>query len=144
MKTTFKLFLLIVILGNFYLNAQEVGVIFTKSEADQKFGEVIDTTEISSAQLTEFLNKTGNYLLFKIANKNLYILDESRNPLYPSNLSIDPEDVYELFSVSKVEELLKQGESKQTFFEKRKNVFSITNANYTLEQGALCPPWCVQ
>lgn len=143
MKTTLKIFLFLIIACNYYtINAQEVGTIYSKPEADQKFGKVIKSIEMPSAQLEDLLKKSGNYVMFKIVEKNLYIIDENRKPLYPGNISVKPDEVFKLLSVSKVFELLKQGQNQQTFFEERENAFSITNGSYTLEQSSLCPPFC--
>ncbi len=145
MKTALKIFLFLIFLCNYYfLNAQEVGVIYSKSEAVQKFGEAKNSVEMPSDQLENLLKNSGNYVMFNIVDKNLYILDENRKPLFPDSISVKADEVFKLLSVSKVLELLKQGQSQQTFFENRGNVFSITNGNYTLEQSALCPPFCKQ
>lgn len=143
MKTLSKIFFIILIICSYYLtNAQVVGVIYSKGEANQKFGTVINSVDISSAQLNNLLDKSGNYLLFKIDVGNLYILDEGRKPLYPDNLSVQPEKVFEIVSVSKIKELLNKGQNQQTFFEERTNVFSISNGEYTLEEILNCPPFC--
>ncbi len=143
MKSLSKIFILIVFLCNFYLaSAQTIGVIYTKAEADQKFGQVLNSVEMNVVQLNTLLNKSGNYLLFKINEENLYILDENRRPLYPADFTVRPEEVYEIVSISKIQELLNQGQNQQIFFEARKNVYSLTNGDFTLEEIADCPPFC--
>ena len=39
-------------------------------------------------------------------------------------------------------ELISSGNEAITIFENRHDVFSLTNNNYTLEQGQICPPYC--
>ena len=145
MKITLKVFLFLAIICNYYsVNAQVVGVIYGNQEAEQKFGKVINSLEMPSIQLESLLKMSGKYIMFKIADKNLFIIDENRKPLYPDNISVKSDEVFKLLSVSKVLELLNEGQNRQTFFEERENAFSITNGSYTLEQSALCPPFCIQ
>ena len=143
MKALSKIFfLLIVISGLYFTNGQVVGVIYDKTEASQKFGQVLNSVTMSTSQLNNLLDKSGNYLLFKIDSGNLYILAEGRKPLFPDNLSVQPEEVFKIVSVSKIKELLNQGQNKSTFFEERENVYTISNGDYTLEEIVDCPPFC--
>jgi hypothetical protein len=141
MKTILKIFFVIIFLADF-ANSQVVGVIYSKTEANQKFGSIVNSVEITTAKLNDLLNQAGNYLLFKINDKNLYILDEGRKPLYPEGISVAPEEVLKIVSVSKIQELLNNGQNEQTFFEERNDVNTITNGEYTLEEIANCPPFC--
>ncbi len=143
MKTSSKVFFLFLFFCCcYFINAQTIGVIYTKPEADQKFGPVLNSVKVSNSQLEDWLNKSGNYLLFKIDGRNLYILAEGRKPLFPDSLLVQPEEVYKLVSVSKIKELINKGQNQQTFFEERQNVFSISNGDYTLEEIVNCPPFC--
>lgn len=143
MKSLKKIFLLMVLFGSICLTgAQTVGVIYTKAEADQKFGPVLNSVEMDTVKLETILSKSGSYLLFKIYEGNLYILSGNREPLYPADFSVKPEEVYKLVSVSKIVELLNRGQNQQVFFEVRKNVYSLTNGDYTLEEIVDCPPFC--
>ncbi|MFZ0455961.1 MAG: hypothetical protein WCE54_08935 [Ignavibacteriaceae bacterium] len=143
MKSLTKMFFLIVFLSSLYLTgAQTIGVIYTKAEADQKFGPVLNSVGIDTAQFRILLNRSGNYLLFKIDEGNLYILSENREPLFPGGFSVQPGEVYKIVSVSKIQELLYQGQNQQIFFEVRKNVYSLTNGSFTLEEIVDCPPFC--
>jgi hypothetical protein len=143
MRIIIKIYFLIIILSGYYFcNAQVIGVIYNKSEADQKYGSVLNSVEMESNNLDSLLQESGNYLMFNIKDENLYILGTGRNPLYPKNISITPDEVFVVVSTSKVEELINKGQGLQTFFEKRKDVFSVTNGNYTLEEIAYCPPFC--
>lgn len=143
MKALTKIFFLIVFLSCLHFtSAQTTGVIYSKSEADQKFGPVLNSIEMDVVQLKTLLNKSGNYLLFKINEGNLYILSADRKPLFPADFSVQPEEVYKIVSVSKIQALINQGHNQQIFFEARKNVYSLTNGDFTLEEISDCPPFC--
>lgn len=143
MKTLSKIFFLVIFLASYNLtNAQVAGVIYTKAEADLKFGPVLNSIGMDTAQLNKLLSQSGKYLLFKIDNGNLYILDENRKPLQPNNFKVQPEEIYKIVSVSKIKELLNKGQNHQIFFEVRKNVYSLTYGNNTLEEVSNCPPSC--
>ncbi|MEJ2615869.1 MAG: hypothetical protein P8Z35_13000 [Ignavibacteriaceae bacterium] len=143
MKSLTKIFFLVVFLSSFFLtNAQITGVIYSKKEADQKFGPVLNSIEMDVVLLNSLLSRSGNYLLFKINDGNLYILSADRKPLYPADFSVQPKEVYKIVSVSKIKELINQGQNQQIFFEARKNVYSLTNGDFTLEEISDCPPFC--
>ncbi len=143
MKTLIKSFLLILFFLDYYSSyAQIVGVIYDKPEADQKYGTVIDSVFLRSTLLDSLTMKSGTYLMFNISEGNLYILGTGRKPLYPEGISVNPDEVFNVVSSSKVNELLDKGRNSQTYFEKRMDIFSITNGNYTLEEIAYCPPFC--
>ena len=143
MKSLFKIFFLILFINGYYLtSAQTIGVIYTKAEAYQKFGPVADSVKMDTDQLNTLLSKSGKYLLFKINKGNLYILDENRKPLYPADFSVKPEEVYKIVSISKIKELLNKEQNQKVSFEARKNVYSLTSGNFTLEEIVNCPPFC--
>jgi hypothetical protein len=145
MKSLKNIFFLIVFLSSFYLtNAQITGVIYSKAAADQKFGPVSSSIEMNVAQLKTLCSGSGNYLLFKINEENLYILSADRKPLYPAYISVQHNEVYKIVSISKIQELMNQGQNQQIFFEARKNVYSLTNGEFTLEEIQDCPPFCIQ
>ena len=143
MKSKTNLFLLILFLSSICLTkAQITGTIYSKAEADQKFGQVSNSVEMDTVQLNILLTKSGNYLLFRINGGNLYILSADREPLYPADFTVQPDEVYKIVSISKIQELLNQGQNQQIFFEARKNVYSLTNGGFTLEEISDCPPFC--
>lgn len=138
-----NIFLLVLFLSSFCLTkAQITGIIYSKAEAYQKFGPVLDSIEMDTAQLNTLLSSSGNYLLFKINEGNLYILSSDRKPLYPADFTVQPDEVYKIVTVSIIKELINQGQNKQIFFEARKDVSSLTNGNFTLEEISDCPPFC--
>jgi hypothetical protein len=137
------IFFSIILFCSYFVQAQEIGVIFSKSVADQKYGEVLNSVEVNTSTLETLLEKSVNYIMFNIKGNNLYILGDGRKSIYPSDLmNVSPDEVFKMASISKVKELLNSGKSSQTFVEQRKNVLSITNGNYTLEEVTACPPMC--
>ena len=122
--------------------ADDIGVIYSNEEADQSFGAVLSSVEISSSQLTSLFSQSGNYLMFKIISDKLYILGDNRSVLYPQNESVDSNEEFAVYSKSKVIELLETGGENTTIIEQRYQVYSLTNGVYTLENSSWCPPMC--
>jgi hypothetical protein len=139
LKTWFFLFFISI---SSYACSQEIGVIYDKAEAAQKFGTVVDSVQLTSSELDSLMLQSGSYIMFKIVNGNLYILGEKRNPLYPRDSSFSAEVIFRILSVSKLKELLNKGQNKKTNIEERQNAFTISNGNYLLEQSGTCPPYC--
>lgn len=123
-------------------NAQTVGKLYSKNEANSIYGPVISSVKINTADLSNMLLKTSNYIMFSIKNGSPVILDNKRSLLYPNNLAISADEVFHVFSVSIVKELITNGGSTETYIEIRKNVLTITNGQYTLEMSGWCPPQC--
>lgn len=74
-------------------------------------------------------------------------MDNKRNLLYPSKAEFKVTDVFTVYSVSIVRELLslknlKKGSMDEVAVEQRREVLSITYDNNTLEMGIRCPPFC--
>ena len=72
----------------------------------------------------------------------MYILDDNRNVLTPIGVHVSNAEVFSVYSLSVIQQLISDGGSSVTFVEKRENVLTITNGNYTLEYAYLCPPFC--
>jgi hypothetical protein len=119
-----------------------IGIIYLTAEVEQEFGIVQSLIEISSEELKSFLNQTNKYLMFKIINGILYILGDNRSVLFPSEGYINPEEVFAVYSKSKVYELIDTGGEKINAVENRNGIFSVTNGLYTLEASGWCPPLC--
>jgi hypothetical protein len=101
----------------------------------------MDSVTITTDTLSYFTN-VSNRLMFKIKNHDLYILDSSRVELFAQGPPLTKDDTVEVFSSSVIKELLNDGKSSATQVENRKDVLTITNGTFTLEQGIGCPPWC--
>ena|ERR1035437_3260891 len=120
-----------------------VGKIYSNTEADSIYGPVLTSVSIPSDQLNNLTNKTTNYLMFRILDGNLTILGDKRIVLYPESAEISQQDVFRYFSVSLIQKLIKDGNSSTISIELRNNgIITITNGNFTLEEGVLCPPFC--
>lgn len=120
----------------------QIGQIFTKNDADVRFGSVISSVSIPTNDLNSVLVNTVNFAMFKIINGSLFILGDKRVVLSPPGGSVPDEMVLHLFSKSKVIELLSLGNSGYTVVENRQNVLTVTNGDYTLEVSMPCPPFC--
>lgn len=135
-----KKLLLFFILLNIQLFPQ--GKILSKETADQLFGPVLVSKEIPTETLKMYTNQSFNVIMFKLMNNDLYILDNNRNALLPLGVTINSTEVFSMYSVTIVQQLLSNGNSPFTTVEKRKDVLTITNGMFTLEYSLLCPPFC--
>lgn len=149
MKKSFIFYLLIGIisLSNLILaQTQSLGVVgklYTKAEADQLYGPVKQSISINTSTLTNLAAKTPDYILFNVINNSLYVLNSSRAVLQGPATAVSSSQVFKLFSVSMVKQLIQQGQSTTTSIELRANVLTVTNGDYTLEDALSCPPWCI-
>lgn len=133
----------ILLTANVGLSQTIIGKIFTKNEADDIFGQVYTSVEVSSDLLNILTSYTQDYMMFRISFGNLIILGDQRKLLYPGDIIVDPKEEMRLFSVSLVKKLLTDGNESTTKIELRKNdLLTITNGNYTLDFSAGCPPFC--
>lgn len=122
--------------------SQEIGQIFDSKEADELFGPVLEKMSINADELKSILSSTDNKIMFRLENNEYTILGDNRKLLYCSDNFVEQNQVFHLYSKSKVIELLNKGNKQTVILENRQNVFSITVGNYTLEKGAPCPPNC--
>lgn len=136
MKNLIYLFVLLSI------NIFSQGKILDKVEANKLFGQVEISKEISSETLKQLTLQSFDVIMFKIINNEIYILDNHRNVLLPINGGVNLTEVFSVYSVSIVQQLISQGNSPVTYVQKRKDVLTITNGEYTLEYSSLCPPFC--
>lgn len=121
---------------------QQIGKIYTNTEAYQLFGAVIYSGEVSREIVTELLSKTENSIMFGIVNKVIIILDNNRKLLYPENAEYKDTDVFTAYNVSAVKELLSKSNAQNIAIEQRREVLTVSLGNYTLENGWKCPPNC--
>ncbi|MFZ1288469.1 MAG: hypothetical protein WAR79_00140 [Melioribacteraceae bacterium] len=139
---SFIIFFCIFTLSNNLTFGQEIGKIFALDEANANFGKVLESKSVSSSILKEWLNSTSDKVMFKLEKDNLVVLGDQRDLLF-SNLNYnESNEIFHMYSKSKVIELLTMGGSTQTYFENRENVFSISNGEFTLELSFPCPPSC--
>lgn len=118
------------------------GKILTKEKADELFGPVRYKVEISTEQLKMIVTKSSEVIMFKLMNNDLYILDKNRNTLLPEGVIISSSEVFSVYSVNIVLQLLNEGKQPFTTVEKRQDVLTITNGMLTLEYATFCPPFC--
>lgn len=137
-----KLLLAAAILALINIQVFSQGKIISKTEADNLFGQVLITKQIPTENLKTFTNQSFNVLMINIINNDLYILDNNRNVLTPIGVHVSNAEVFSVYSLSVIQQLISDGGSSVTFVEKRKEVLTITNGNYTLEYSMLCPPFC--
>jgi len=140
----FKLvFLLLMVITSTLINAQTVGKIFDKNEADALFGTVLVSIPIKTSELRTIVDKTAKYVMFRIVSGEVIILDEARRPVYPSSdTAVGTDDPYKYYSKAIVIELLDKCTDEYVFLENRQAVFSITHGAFTLEEAWICPPIC--
>lgn len=119
-----------------------IGTIYPAAEAESRFGSVHYSIEIGTEELKSFLNRTNNLLMFNIKDEKLYILGDGRESVYPAGFAPEQSEVYTVYSKSKIEELINEGKADRTIIEQRKDVLSVTNGIYTLENSSWCPPFC--
>jgi len=122
--------------------SQEVGKIFDRNEADKLYGPVLEKVVINVDELKTLLLSTSDKVMFRLENNKYTILGDRRNLLYYSDKFVESNQVFHMYSKSKVLELIKKGNEKTIALEKRKGVFSISAGNYTLEAALPCPPFC--
>ena len=121
----------------------EVGVIYSRNDAQDIFGKVDYSIGMNTDEIKQILSSTIKVIMFKIYNQKLVILgDERKVLLNQSTYNINNVDEFRLFSKSKLEELLMKGLDKYTFIELRNGVLTISNNAYTLEDSVPCPPFC--
>jgi hypothetical protein len=122
---------------------QVFGKIFTKEEADNQFGKVLKSNEIGTTALADLCKKSADVLMFSLREDGIVILGNGRVPLYPDEkLVIPAEEIFHVFSISVIKELIAAGGNGKTFIEKRQRHLTITNGNTTLEESSDCPPYC--
>ena len=137
----FPIFLLVLLFA-IICYSQVHGRIISKTEADEQFDSVLISVTMSVESLQELISGTRDNIMFKIDNDSVIVLDNNRNVLFPEGKVISSEDIFTLYSVSVLNNLFLQGNAATVYIEQRTNVLTITNGNYTMEFGTLCPPYC--
>jgi hypothetical protein len=132
----------VILLLSTTIYSQEVGQIFDKNEADQLYGIVLEKMVINADELKDILQSVNDKVMFLLEKKQITILGDNRSLLYCNSNFIETNQLFHMFSKSKVIELLYKGNEQTVILENRKEVFSITVGNYTLETSFPCPPFC--
>ena len=139
----FVIVAVVILAANINCYGQEVyGKLFKGSVANQKYGPVLDSVVMPLKNFQTLLNETDKYIMFKIVNNSVIILNQDRKVLYPENATVKPEEVFSMYSKSVVEDLISVGDADSVYFQQRKDVLSITIGNITMEVAAFCPPLC--
>ena len=135
----------------------EIGKLYTNDEADKLYGPVIESIEIPTADLVSMLDKCENYMMFTIKNHELIIANDYREVLTrhkiqltsseltqttDNNDIIDDNEILNVYSKSKILELIERGGEQNTAFEKRNKVYTMKGGPIILEMSRPCPPWC--
>ncbi len=125
------------------LSTSVVGKLYTKADADQIYGPVLQSVTISTSALSALAAKTPNYIMFNVLNGQLYILNSVRAVLSGPTTSVSASQTFRYFSTSIVNQLILQGGSSTTTIELRaNNTLTVTNGDSTLEMSQYCPPDC--
>lgn len=119
-----------------------IGKIFTKDEADQLFGKVINSVELKKSDLKKALTKSKNYVLFSVKNNKALVMDEKKQSLTDARVSLASDEVAHVFSKDVVNEFLKKSKVETLIVEERVGVVSISDGNFVLEMAGICPPIC--
>jgi hypothetical protein len=122
--------------------AQPYGELFTKQQAHEKFGPTLSSFPLPRISFEEFLTRTNNYIMFKIKDNQVIVLDSKRNLIFPERYIVNTTDEFVMYSVSVIYELLSKGNENTVYIEERRDVLTISNSGYTMEIGVRCPPIC--
>lgn len=139
MKQSFTALLLLIL---FISTSFAQGQLFSKSEAENKFGPVIKKVRLNSHGLRNLLDGK-EHLMFAIdkVSKRVNILNSNKSPVL-NQFQSKSDDVYHLYDTQKITELLYYGGENETYIEQRDEVVSISNGEYVLELAVPCPPCC--
>lgn len=121
-----------------------IGKIFTKAEANQKFGKVVTSVTMSVKEVRALIAVNDEHVMFNIKGNRVRALSGKRTMLNAAAADAQPTEVFHKYSRSKVEELLSLTTTDTVTFEQRTDVFSVTSGDYTLENSWLCPPSCTE
>jgi hypothetical protein len=139
-----RLLLLFILLLLVYVNGscQTAGKIYSKAEANTLFGSVIESVRMNADQFKSIIQQSTADVMVRVLNGELTILGDGRSVLFPEGKSVRPDDVFRLYSKSKVAELLGCAVENVINVEKRSGTITVTYGLYTLEEGWPCPPDC--
>ena len=131
-----------VLLFSVVCNSQDYGKIISRDEADTLFDSVLVSVKMPVETVQDLISKTEKNIMLKIVEDSVVVLDNNRKVLFPEGKSVSSEDVFTVYSISALKELISKSKEEFIYIEQRKEVLTITNGNFTLEFGAPCPPDC--
>ena len=124
-------------------SAQSIGKIFSKADADSAFGKVFYSQTIGKAKLDSLISDSTNVLMFRVTETELIILNKDRITVYPDNRKVDKSEPYFAYTKDKIKELINSNkDNAEVLVEARGSTTTLTYGNLTVEQSALCPPFC--
>jgi hypothetical protein len=118
------------------------GILFTKAEADQLFGPILQSVPMATESLKKYSELTKDHLMYNIKQDKVFLLNNKRIPITPEGISVPRAEVYKVCAMSVLKDLLHFGKEDMTYFEKRESTLTITCGGFTLEMAANCPPIC--
>lgn len=136
-----SILLLVVIITQIPMHAQEIGKIFTEKEADQLFGKPTKEIVLPVEDIINFASASEKVLMFNLINSKLVVLGDSRKAI-STHRSISYNEPMHVFSKSKVLELLKTSKSFYVKIQLRGDILSIQYGTFVLEMAMWCPPYC--
>ena len=141
MKKTIILAALFISLSPLAFSQVTAGKIIDSAEAENLFGKAEYGIQFAPALLKDYL-QSSSYLFFSLNSKILFISNERKEILYPPHGVLKGDEVFHVYSSEVINELINKNSGSSVIIEKRKNVLTLTNGNFTLEFGYLCPPYC--
>ena len=117
------------------------GKLYSKEEADKLYGNVLESVALKKSEVEKLLSASPERILFNVINNKCVILNRQRETVY-GTYTAKSEEVFPVYSTSKLTELLQAGGEEVTYFEKRKDKYTVTNGAVTLEESGDCPPNC--
>ena len=118
-----------------------VGELYSVEEGITNFGKAVKSIPIKTAMLREALEKTDDYILFKIDQNSVRFLNSKRVGILGRAANRD--EVFNVMSKKKILELIEKGGSETTYFNKTTSGHdTITNGERMLQKSEPCPPFC--
>lgn len=137
------LFLILLIFSNIlFSQTSPSGQIFTKAQAQEFYGDVIESYLINADTLLGILKSTEDKVMFSIEKDKIIIAGDSRTPLYPNNVTIPNDKVLRVYSKVKIFELIALGRKNDVVIQLRNVTTTLANGEVVLEKGYPCPPFC--
>lgn len=145
MRKLLPLIVLITLIYTAGISAQSknliIGKIFTKQQANELYGPVITSVQISKDQLRAAVAKAKNYVLFAIKDGKAFIMDERKVSLTGDLSFLSYSEKANVLSKSVVEKFLSSSSDAVTL-EQRATVFTVSSSESTTEGSYPCPPLC--